>query len=105
MSEQEMEYNPITPEYEVFLNGQNAVAFFMHRHPVLDANDDMGPFWFAVHNEDTLVAGTETNYTILPQVTPEIIDIARQRRVIMLVEFENQKAIRCTPCYLSTVSD
>ncbi len=95
---------PLASEYEVFVNKQNALAFFMHRHPSLDGAEDAGPFWFAIHNDDTLVAGTEENYAIFPNVSKEVIDIAKQRKIVMIVEFENQKAIRCTPCYLSSVS-
>ena len=95
---------PIASEYEVFVNKQNALSFFMHRHPSLDDAEDSGPFWFAVHNNDTIVAGTEENYTIFPTVSKEVIDIAIQRKIILIIEFENQKAIRCTPCYLSSVS-
>lgn len=90
----------VVDEYEVFKNGRNALAFIFYRHPSLDGNPEEGPFWFTIQ-ENRIIAGTETNYAIFEGVTQSILDTARQRGVIMLVEFENQQPVRCTPCYLS----
>jgi hypothetical protein len=92
--------NAVVSEYEVFKNGRNALAFFFYRHPTLDGNPEEGPFWFTIQ-ENRIVAGTETNYAIFEDVSQSVLDTARQRGVIMLVEFENQQPVRCTPCYLS----
>lgn len=90
---------PVVAEYEVFRNENNALAFFFYRHPLLDQNTANGPFWFTA--EDSRIrAGTEAHHAIFEDVKPDIIRIARQRGVIMLVEFENQQPVRCTPCYL-----
>jgi hypothetical protein len=90
----------VVSEYEVFKNERNALAFFFYRHPTLDRNPEDGPFWFSIA-QDKIVAGTEQNHAVFEGVTPTIVDTARQRGVIMLVEFENQQPMRCTPCYLS----
>jgi len=91
--------SPVTSEYEVFSNNQNALAFFMNRHSSLDKNGPEGPFFFSIHEDNNIVAGTEENHAIFPGVSPEIIQTAKERKVIMLMEFENQQAYRCTPCY------
>jgi hypothetical protein len=90
----------VVDEYEVFKNGRNALAFFFYRHPTLDDNPEEGPFWFTINN-GSIVAGTESNYAVFEEVSPDVLDTARQRGVIMLVEFEDQQPVRCTPCYLS----
>ncbi len=90
----------VVSEYEVFKNERNALAFFFYRHPTLDKNTEDGPFWFNIKNSD-IMAGTEEHHAVFESVTPGILDTARQRGVIMLVEFENQQPVRCTPCYLS----
>ena len=92
--------NAVVSEYEVFKNGRNALAFFFYRHNTLDNNAEEGPFWFTIQ-ENRIMAGTEDNYAIFEDVTANVLDTARQRGVIMLVEFENQQALRCTPCYFS----
>lgn len=92
--------SPVVPEYEVFKNERNALAFFFYRHPTLDNNPEEGPFWFTIQ-DGRIVAGTETHHAVFEDVSPTIADTARQRGVIMLVEFENQQPMRCTPCYLS----
>lgn len=94
------ETNPVVSEYEVFKNGRNALAFFFYRHTVLDENKEEGPFWFTVQ-EERIIAGTEEAYAVFEQVDTDVLDKAKQRGVIMLVEFENQQPYRCTPCYLS----
>jgi len=90
----------IINDYEVFTNDQNALAFFMARSPVIDQMDANGPFQFHIDG-DTLMAGNEVFKVAFPEMEPGLIDIAKARGVIMLVEFENQQAARCTPCYLS----
>ena len=92
---------PVIAEYEVFKNERNALAFFFYKTPVLDGSNDEGPFWFSIHDNNRIVAGTEKNHAIFPDVTPDVVDIARDRGVIMLVEFEEQHPVRCTPCYFS----
>lgn len=92
--------NPVVTEYEVFRNDRNALAFFFFRHPSLDKNPEEGPFWFTVQ-DSRIVAGTENHYAVFESVGQSVLDTARQRGVIMLVEFENQQPMRCTPCYLS----
>lgn len=91
---------PVVSEYEVFKNERDALAFFFYRHPILDQAPATGPFWFSVQ-DNRIHAGTEKNYAIFDGVEAPIVDVAKQRGVIMLVEFENQKPVRCTPCYLS----
>ena len=86
-------------EYEVFTNDGQALTFFMNRHPRLDAKESAGPFFFAVQG-DKIVAGTEKNHVIFDGVEPDILATSRERGVILLIEFENRKPIRCTPCYL-----
>jgi hypothetical protein len=90
----------VVPEYEVFKNEKNALAFFFFRHETLDPNTEEGPFWFTVQ-QDKILAGTEDHYAIFEDVQQPILETAKQRGVIMLVEFENQQPVRCTPCYLS----
>lgn len=90
----------VVSEYEVFKNGRNALAFFFYKHPTLDGNPEEGPFWFTIQ-ENRIIAGTELHYAIFEDVSQGILDTARQRGVIMMVEFENQQPVRCTPCYLS----
>lgn len=92
--------NPVVAEYEVFKNAKNALAFFFYRQTSLDNAPEEGPFWFTIQ-DNRIVAGTEDSYAVFEQVNPDILDTARQRGVIMLVEFENQQPMRCTPCYLS----
>lgn len=92
--------NPVVSEYEVFKNERDALAFFFYKHPTLDGNPEEGPFWFTIQ-EGNITAGTEKHHAVFQEVSPNILDTARQRGVIMLVEFENQQPIRCTPCYLS----
>jgi len=92
--------SPIVPEYEVFKNNKDAVAFFMSRHPILDQAGNEGPFWFTTH-ANGIIAGSGTSQTVFPSVERDVLDKAVERGVILLVEFENQEAYRCTPCYLA----
>src|ERR1700733_11355763 len=87
-------------DYEVFKNEYNSLAFFFYHNPVLDQNAAEGPFWFSVHDSKVL-AGTAEHHVIFADVKQDIIDTARQRGVIMIMEFEGQTPVRCTPCYLS----
>lgn len=91
---------PTVAEYEVFKNERNALAFFFFRHPALDQNAAEGPFWFTFQ-DSSIVAGTEEHHVVFNDVKADILDIARKRGVIMLMEFEGQQPVRCTPCYLS----
>lgn len=93
--------NPVVAEHEIFKNDKNALAFFFYHSPVLDKNAEEGPFWFTIQNENKIVAGTSAAYAVFEGIKPEVIATAKQRGVIMLVEFENQQPFRCTPCYLS----
>jgi hypothetical protein len=88
-------------EHEVFKNVRNALAFFFYRHPVLDGNAEEGPFWFTIQDQ-RIIAGTSEAYAVFENIAPDVLGAAKQRGVIMLVEFENQQPYRCTPCYLST---
>ncbi len=92
--------SPIVPEYEVFENERNALAFFLGKHPMLDQNDDNGPFWFITHNSG-IIAGSGENQAVFPVVDPKLIATARERGVILLFEFEGQEPSRATPCYLA----
>lgn len=92
--------NNVVEEYEVFRNERNALAFFFYRQPTLDGTAEEGPFWFSIQ-DNKILAGTETSRAVFEDVSQNILDTARQRGVIMLVEFENQQPMRCTPCYLS----
>ena len=87
----------IVPEYEVFINDANALTFFMNRHPEFDMKSD-GPFFFIVNN-DKITAGTTQNHVIFSGVETDILSTAQERGVILLIEFENRRPIRCTPCY------
>lgn len=90
----------IVSDYEVFRNEKDALAFFFFHQPELDYNNAEGPFWFSIH-DNTILAGTEAHHISFAEVKPDIIETARQRGVIMLMEFEGQQPVRCTPCYLS----
>ncbi len=90
----------IVPEYEVFQNDNNAVAFFLSRQESADLAGDQGPFWFSVHGDNNIVAGSENGQVVFSNVAENVIKSVTQRGVILLVEFENQKPLRCTPCYI-----
>ncbi len=81
-------------------NGRNALAFFFYRQPTLDETPEEGPFWFTIEGS-RITAGAEGAYAVFEEVDPGVLAAARQRGVIMLVEFENAQPYRCTPCYLS----
>ena len=89
----------IVPEYEIFKNDKNALAFFFYRQPILDQNPTEGPFSFIIEG-NSILAGTKEFYSTFSEVNPESLEIAKERGVIMLMEFENQQPVRCTPCYL-----
>jgi|GEM_PF-863720 hypothetical protein len=95
--------NPVVPEYEIFKNNNNAVAFFMNRQPSLDTAAEEGPFWFTIHEDKNIIAGSETGQAFFPDVTADVLEISKQRGVILLVEFENQQPVRCTPCYYTDI--
>ena len=88
------------PEYEVFRNEKNALAFFLYRQGTLDAMGNDGPFWFQI-TDDRIIAGSERHQTLFEGMSNELLSVARERGVIMLVEFVNQQPVRCTPCYLT----
>jgi hypothetical protein len=90
----------IVADYEVFKNEKNALALFFYRQPALDQNPAEGPFWFTL-KDNSIFAGTAAHHAVFKDMKQDIIDIARQRGVIMLMEFENQQPVRCTPCYLT----
>jgi len=89
----------IVSEYEVFKNDKNALAFFFYRQEVLDKNHPEGPFSFVI-DEDKILAGTKEFYITFPSVNAKTLEIAKERKVMMLMEFENEQPVRCTPCYL-----
>lgn len=92
--------DPVVAEYEVFKNDRDALAFFFFRHPSLDNTDNQGPFWFNIQ-DSRIMAGTEQHHAVFDGVNADVIETARERGVIMLVEFEDQQPLRCTPCYLA----
>lgn len=91
--------NPVVPEYEVFRNDNNAVAFFMNRQQSVDTAGDDGPYFFNVHEGKNIVAGSENGQVFFADVAEDVIEAAVTRGVLLMVEFEEQKPIRCTPCY------
>lgn len=95
----------LVPEYEVFQNDNNAVAFFLNRQASADLAGDNGPYWFMVHEGKNIVAGSESGQAFFADVAEDVIKIARERGVILLIEFENQSPIRCTPCYYMDQDD
>lgn len=90
----------VVPEYEIFRNEANALAFFFTRVPNLDGNAQQGPFWFVVRG-DAIHAGTEAHHAVFEGVQQDVIDTAKQRGAITLIEFENQQPVRATPCYFA----
>ena len=92
--------DPVIRDYEVFKNAHDALAFFFYQNPVLDHNPAEGPFAFSVQ-DNSILAGTSAHHVIFADVTPEIIDLARNRGVLMMMEFEGQQPVRCTPCYFT----
>ena len=95
--------NPVVPEYEVFQNDNDALAFFMNRQPSLDNAGQDGPFWFTIHENNNIIAGSQHGQAFFPDVEQQVLETARSRGVILLVEFENQKPLRCTPCYYTEI--
>src|SRR4051812_33374089 len=91
---------PVVTQYEVFRNERDALAFFFYRQPELDRMPEAGPFWFSIR-DSSIHAGSEDHFAIFENLSTDLIETARQRGVIMLVEFEDQAAMRCTPCYLA----
>lgn len=91
--------DPVVPEYEVFKNDNNAVAFFLNRQEAVDTAGDDGPFFFVVHEGKNIVAGGENGQVFFADVADDVIETAVTRGVLLMVEFEDQKPIRCTPCY------
>ncbi len=90
----------VVADYEVFKNEKNALAFFFYENPILAKNDAAGPFSFAIH-DNAIRAGTESFYVIFEDVNQDIINTARTRGVIMMMEFQGQTPVRCTPCYIT----
>ena len=90
----------IIRDYEVFKNEHNALAFFFFQHASLDQNGAEGPFSFSIQ-DNSILAGTAAHHVIFEGVKPDIIDIARNRGVIMMMEFQGQQPVRCTPCYIT----
>lgn len=86
------------PEYEVFRNGKNALAFFLYRQGALDNLSNDGPYWFQIDG-NRIVAGDAAHKISFDDLAADILSVSRERGVIMLVEFENQQPVRCTPCY------
>lgn len=86
------------PEYEVFRNGKNALAFFLYRQGALDNLSNDGPYWFQFDG-DRIIAGSDSHKISFDNMQADILSVARERGIIMLVEFENQQPVRCTPCY------
>lgn len=93
------------PEYEVFTNDGNALTFFMNRHSVLDnlAASGEAPTLFTISGT-TITAGTHQHHVFFADLEPELLATAKERGVILLIEFEDKKPLRCTPCYLVKVA-
>ena len=91
--------SPVVPEYEVFRNDNNAVAFFMNRQPSVDTAGGEGPYFFSIHEGKNIVAGSENGQVFFADVAEDVVEAAITRGVLLMVEFEDQKPIRCTPCY------
>ncbi|MDD9900457.1 MAG: hypothetical protein OXT65_05725 [Alphaproteobacteria bacterium] len=91
--------SPRVNEYEIFINQKNALAFFMNRSPILDENPEEGPFWFVI-DKQRIIAGTADAYAVFEEIEERLLDVARRRGVITLVEFQDQQPYRITPCYL-----
>ena len=73
----------------------------MSRQSSLDEADPDGPFWFTVHEGKNLIAGSEGGQAYFSNVANDVIETAKERGVILLIEFENQEPVRCTPCYFT----
>ncbi len=91
----------VVQDYEVFKNEKNALAFFLYHSPALDQNDSVGPFWFSVHNDNSIRVGTQAHHVVFEGVNADIVSTARERGVIMVMEFEGQSPVRCMPCYIT----
>jgi hypothetical protein len=94
------EENLIVDDYEVFNNDHDSLAFFLFHQAVLDQNPPEGPFAFSIQG-DSILAGTQAHHIIFPNINADVVEVARQRGVIMIMEFEGQQPVRCTPCYFS----
>lgn len=92
--------NAVIAEYEVFKNASNALGFFFYKNEVLDHAPKDGPFWFEIKSKN-IVAGSDNAKAVFEGVTDDVLSTARERGVIMLVEFQDNQAVRCTPCYLT----
>ncbi len=91
----------LVKEYEVFNNAKDAIAFFLFHQESLDKNSKNGPFYFTIEGENSIVAGTKEFYATSTGVKPEVIAKAKARGVIILMEFEGDTPVRCTPCYFT----
>lgn len=92
--------NPIVTDYEVIMNGEGQVAFLMSRNTALDAMDYRRKFWFNIH-KDKIIIGACTFRVAFNGVDPAMIEIARKNRNVLLIEVENEKVVRATPCDFS----
>lgn len=90
----------VISEYEVFRNEQGALAFFFARADGLDGNAPEGPFWFTVDG-GRILAGTATYHAVFEDIRPDVLAAARDRGVLVMIEFEDQTPVRCTPCYFA----
>ena len=92
--------NTVINEYEVFRNANNALGFFFYKNETLDQAPKEGPFWFEIQSKK-IVAGSDSAKAVFEGVSDDVLSTARERGVIMLVEFQDNQAVRCTPCYLT----
>lgn len=90
----------LVEDYEVFKNEKEALAFFFYHQPELDQNNPDGPFLFVVEGNNIL-AGTKEHHITISEVSQEVIEIAKNRGNLLLMEFEDQQPVRATPCYLA----
>ncbi|MBU6475790.1 MAG: hypothetical protein KGL10_08645 [Alphaproteobacteria bacterium] len=91
----------VVQDYEVFKNEKNALAFFFYHNAVLDMNNAVGPFWFSIRGDNAIRAGTQAHHVVFEDVNADIINMARERGVIMMMEFVERDPVRCTPCYIT----
>ena len=81
--------NPVVPEYEVFKNERDALAFFFYKHPTLDGNPEEGPFWFAIR-DDRIVASVE-------DILEERVTLRRKVARVPKAQVRDHRPVICRP--------
>jgi len=90
----------VVPEYEIYRNEKNALMFLFYHQKELDANSKDGPFYFTIEG-NSIHAGTKANHVVFNNVNQAVVDIARERGNLVLMEFEDRDPVRATPCYIT----